>query len=184
MRIYCDSNVFRKAKRTSKQFNQAVYNTLEALNEHFVFLFSEAHLADLTKSQEDYRKEDLILMERYVKNNYFCRDHIKKEIQILLATPTEAYDSKDFQASDEFLENPYDSVSKIFDFEGGEEYGNLFKSIFDLPIFPANDINVETVQPEHRELLEQFKGVRTINDALKKLQGLGQMLDSDSVFNY
>jgi hypothetical protein len=182
MRIYCDSNIFRKIKQGSSQFNETVYLTMESLQPHFLFLFSEAHLWDLSKSSESYRNQDLQAMEVYVKNNYISRDHIKKQLHFYLATPAEAYEGMDFQASSDFLQDPYEGFNSLFDFEGGEQLGTIFKGLFDLPIMPDINIDTSMLQPEHREMAEQFKGVRSINDALKKMKGVGDLLDSNSAF--
>jgi len=182
MRIYCDSNVFRKAKKESKQFNEAVYNIMQALKPNFLFLFSEAHMSDLSKSQKTYRDDDLIMMEEYVNNNYICRDHIEKSVKFYLATPIEAYDGYDYQASESFLENPFEAFNDMFDFEGGEQLGAMFKQLFDIQIFPDVNIDTSALSPEYRELANQFQGVKTISDALKKMKGIGAFLDSDIAF--
>ncbi|MDQ1149676.1 hypothetical protein QE382_001660 [Sphingobacterium zeae] len=120
MRIYCDSNIFRKAKSTSNQFNKEVYDAMESLSDICLFLFSEAHLDDLSKSNEHYRNEDLTLMERYVNNNYICRYHIYKKINFLLATPTEAYNSHDFAAQENYLKDPVDYINNLLNTEDNE----------------------------------------------------------------
>jgi len=176
MRIYCDSNIFRKAKKSSSQYFEPIYNTLESLKESFLFLFSEAHLHDLSKSPEKYRDEDLLHMEEYVKNNYLYRDPIKKEFHYYLATPGEAYKGFDFEAMDSALNDPYTYLNSMFDFEGGEIFGNIFKNLFNLPIFGSSDIHID--DSKYPELISGFNNVRTINDALKQLKGINTILDS------
>lgn len=187
MRIYCDSNIFRKAKRSSKQFDESVYQAIESLKDSFVFLFSEAHMYDLSKSKESYRIEDLVLMENYVKNNYLNRDHIKKEFQYNLATPQEAYEGIDFDAIDKFFDNPYEYMHSMFDSEIGDEFSdvsNIIKTLYSMPLFNFNiQTNTEFSYPiEYKELLEGLNEVKSIDDALKRLSGMGGLLDSKSEF--
>lgn len=182
MRIYLDSNVFRKIKTTSKQFDKSLYEALEGLREYFIFPFSEGHLHDLSKSQITYRDEDLKHMERYVGNNYMCRDHIKKEFHFYLATPLEAYEEIDFEAMDAFLENPYNYINQLFDFEDGEQFEQIFKKLFNMPIFTPPEIDNSILSNEHRKLLEEFDGVKSINDALKNFNGIGKILDNPKDF--
>jgi len=177
MRIYCDSNIFRKSRKNSSQFNESVYDSLECLKESFIFLFSEGHLFDLEKSQESYRIEDLLHMETYVKNNYLYRDPIKKSFHYYLATPSEAYESIDFKEIDKFFEDPHKYFDSMFDFEGGEVIGKIVKSYFDLPLFePLTE--PDNSDPAIKEAFDSFKGVRSINDALKKFTNFNRVLDS------
>lgn len=182
MRIYLDSNIFRKTKTSSNQFNKSVFDAVESLKECFIFIFSEAHLHDLSKAQITYRDEDLKHMERYVHNNYICRDHIKKELHYYLATPSEAYEGIDFEAMDAVLENPYKYVNEMFDFEGGEQFKGIFENLFNMPIFTPPEIDHSILNPEQQNLFEEFDGVRSINDALKKFEGFGDILDSQKYF--
>ncbi len=182
MRMYCDSNIFRKVKLTSSQFNEGLFKSFEALKHSYIFLFSDAHLHDLEKSAEDYRIEDLSEMESYVGNNYLYRDPIKKEFCYFLATPTEAYESVDFQAMHEALADPYTYLNTLFDFEGGETLAKLFKDYFDMLLFnfPPDEFNA--MDPEIKKLISPFKNVRTINDALKSLKDVGVMLDDKHMY--
>jgi hypothetical protein len=182
MRIYLDSNILRKTETTSNQFSKSVLNAVDSLKECFIFLFSEAHLHDLSKAQIIYRDKDLKHMARYVHNNYICRDHIKKELHYYLATPAEAYDGIDFLAMDAVLENPYKYINEMFDFEGGEQFKGIFKNLFNMPIFNPPEIDNSVFSLEQQSLFEEFDGVRSINDALKKFKGVGEVLDNPKDF--
>jgi hypothetical protein len=182
MRIYCDSNIFRKAKQTSNQFSEPVFNAMEALKDCFLFLFSEAHLHDLAKSAEHYRIEDLTMMERYVKNNYLSRDHVYKTFGFLLATPLEAYTSIDFNAFDRVLDDPHAYISELFSSEEAQPYASIIKSLFDMPLFDPSNIELPAVAPEYQKMVEQFKGAKSINDFLKKLNGIGTLMEKKGEF--
>jgi hypothetical protein len=183
MRIYCDSNIFRKAKKTSKQFYKPVFNALEALKGAFLFLFSEAHLYDLSKSLEQYRIEDLTMMEDYVKNNYLSRNHIDKSFNFYLSTPLEAYENVDFEATSDFFDNPYNYITKLFNSDEFKPYGSIVKSLFDAPLFGFSNIENSTLPQEYQKAFEKFKGTRTINDALKRMNGLGALMESKTEYN-
>lgn len=182
MRIYLDSNVFRKTKTTSKQFNSSLFEAVECLKECFIFPFSEGHLHDLSKSKITYRDEDLKHMERYVGNNYICRDHIKKELHFYLATPTEAYEGINFEEMNTALVDPFKYINEMFDFEGGEAFKGIFDNLYNMPIFNFSEIENSALRPEHKDVFEEFEGISSINDALKKFKGIGEKLDNPKDF--
>lgn len=70
MRLYFDSNVFRKIKKGSKVFDPDLDKVIESLRPAFLFLFSDAHIADLSNSDPIYRDIDLVHMEQYVHKNF------------------------------------------------------------------------------------------------------------------
>lgn len=181
MRIYCDSNIFRKAKSTSNQFNKEVYDTMESLRGICLFLFSEAHLDDLSKSNEYYRNEDLTLMEQYVNNNYICRDHIYKKINFLLATPTEAYNSHDFAAQENYLKDPVDYINNLLNTEDNE-YLNLIKPLFDIPILDLSEFNIENLPEDLKNKLGNIEDIKTLSDIIKLLPNFGFSLTDPKAF--
>ncbi|RZM17728.1 MAG: hypothetical protein EOO88_42615 [Pedobacter sp.] len=83
---------------------------------------------------------------------------------------------------DLFLEDPFGSMQEMMDFEGDEGLQGLFGNLFDLPIFFPPEIDTSALSPEHKKAVEQFKGIRTINDALKSMQGIGAKLESPKEF--
>lgn len=182
MRIYLDSNIFRKTKQTSNQFNKEVFDVMEKLKDVFIFQFSEGHLHDLSKSEESYREEDLKHMEQYVANNYICRDHIKKDIHFYLKTPTEAYQTIDFSQMDFSYENPLSFLDDLDDLEGGSEMKEMFQKLFDMPIFDPIEVDTSALAPDVKALAQQFQDIRSMNDMLKKMQGISPMLDSPKEF--
>lgn len=183
MRIYFDSNIFRKLKSTSNQFRSDVFDAVELLRPHFIFPFSEAHMNDLATSSEEHRNIDLKLMKDYVQDNYIHRDHIAKVIKYSLADPLTAFDSFDFSASESFLDDPSSAFKDLFDFEGGEQLGEIFSKLLDLPVFDPIQIETDKLPAEYRQLAERFKDVRTIGDALKKMSGIGDLINDKNVLS-
>ncbi|QQL50277.1 hypothetical protein [Mucilaginibacter ginkgonis] len=149
---------------------------METLKRNFIFLFSEAHLHDLAMSEAHYREQDLNHMEWYVKDNYITRDHVYKRLHFYLARPVEAYKGIDFDVFHRVLENPYEYIAPAFDFEGGEAVGNIIKALFDLPLFDFPRYETPNVPPEFAPFSTGFRDVKTINDALKSMSGLGTLL--------
>jgi hypothetical protein len=179
MRIYCDSNIFRKTKPASKDFKPSWFNSLESLSKDFIFLFSEAHLNDLgeiTDANRQFIIEDLNHIETYVKNSYLYRDHVKKTFHYYLATPAEAYQGMDFAAINNFFDDPQAYMDSLFDFEGGQELGEMMETLYNLPIFSLDKIDLLGLSED--DPLNNFKDVKTINDALKQFQGYGEILSS------
>lgn len=116
-----------------------------------LFCFSDAHLEDLKGSVKSYRDEDLLLMEQYVGDNYFSTD-INQHFEIFLATPTEAYEGKNFSAVDDFFADPR-SLDKLFDNLGGDPEINALKSI--LNTFLDSPLNNITSIPDMDSLDEE-----------------------------
>lgn len=184
MRIYFDSNIFRKFKPTSKQFRQDVTDAVEALAPFFIFPFSEAHLSDLSTSTEAYRKEDLELMERYVHDNFIHRDHIKKEIKYSLVVPTEAYNSYDFTASEQPQQSMDTLLEDLLDFEGGEALQAAFLQLMELPVIPQNDFDTGTLPDSVRPIAENFKNVRSMKDAMQAIGRMGNFINDKSFVSF
>src|ERR671913_2123074 len=107
LRVYFDSNIFRALKQ-GNQFNKNLFEATNNLKEKLVYCFSDAHLDDLKDSPEEYRRNDLLIMENYVQDNYFSYNPISKHFECLLATPQEAFNSKDYEAYDNAIKNPFD----------------------------------------------------------------------------
>lgn len=183
MRIYFDSNIFRKLKSTSKQFKQVVADAANALKPYFIFPFSEAHLSDLSTSEEPYRTEDLLLMESYVKDNFIHRDHVKKEINYTLSTPIEAYQQFSFPDPDDLQKDLDLSMEGLFDFEGGEQLRAVFERLMDLPVIPANDFDTSQLPDKVREFADAFKGIRSMRDAMNAIAGMGSMINDKGFVN-
>lgn len=138
-RVYCDSNVFRVIKPEHPYFSLELLKALSDLKDCLLFIFSDAHLDDLKNSRYKEKKDaDLQLIGEYCKDNYFSYDHAKeKTLQIYLASPIEAFYSKDFKAAEKALSEPYD-IDTLFDDLGNDPnlqvLKGLMKSYFDLPI--------------------------------------------------
>lgn len=137
-RIYCDSNVYRVIKPSHPSFNASLLQTMEALRGKLLFVYSDAHLDDLRDSIPSYRDADLLLMDRYVEDNYFYFDHGKeKRLAIFLARPSEAFQSRDFQAIKAIEANPFDFDTLIPDDPTMPEIGmvkDFMKNFLALPL--------------------------------------------------
>ena len=159
LRVYFDSNIFR-ALKVGRQYNKDLFETVNNLKNKLLFIFSDAHLDDIRNSSEEHRNNDLVLMEDYVKDNYFYYDPIKKQFQCLLATPQEAFDGKDYQAYNNALANPFDFENLFNDLEGFPE-GKILKSIFDLylsiPIsLISNTHDLSELDEKHQQFINKI----------------------------
>lgn len=137
IRVYCDSNVFRLLKPTSRQFNQSVFDYFENIRKNAVVVFSEAHLDDLHPSIEHYRNEDLELMEKYTNDIFIQYNHSTKTWDCFRATPKMAYDERNFSALDETMKNPFDfrsMVADLGDFPGKELICQMMDNYMSIPI--------------------------------------------------
>lgn len=159
IRIYCDSNIFRKLKPSSKQFNQEVFDHFENIRNNAVLTFSEAHLDDLRTSKEIYRDEDLMLMEKYTSDIYIFYNQHSKKWDCFNATPKEAFADRDFVAFDRALSNPFDFrslVADIGDFPGKEQICAVMDNFMRTPIsvFGLTDIPVVDTE-SNKNMLEK-----------------------------
>jgi len=156
LRIYCDSNIYRYLNPRHPSFTLELLDVFESLKDKMLFTFSDAHLDDLRNSTQKYAEADLLLMGRYVKDNYFMHDLVKnKRTGPYLATPVEAYDNKDYVTYERVLNNPFD-VDNLFagldEFEGGKAIKDLMKSFFDLPIAAfGTSIEAEKMDIKNKE---------------------------------
>lgn len=160
-RIYCDSNVYRILKQDHPYHKVELHNTFEELKDKFLFVFSEAHLDDLSESLPDYRDKDLQFMEQYVKHNFFSFDHIKeKRFKCLLATPIEAFAGKDYTAVRKFEQDPW-NFDNLFPDDSDDPLLNsmnkILKSYFDLPITAlAPTIDTATLEGKSKEMIDKM----------------------------
>lgn len=110
---------------------------MEALRGEVLFIYSGAHLDDLKNSPKEYRDQDLKLMEDYVGDNYFNRNPIDNITSCHLAKPADAYESIDYEAMDETLNN-FDLDTLLFkDLDDSEESKiakGIIESIFNRPL--------------------------------------------------
>ena len=119
--IYCDSNIFRLIKPIHRAYNSELREAMDALKDKFSFVYSEAHLDDLKSSDPLHRNNDLIFMEQYVRDRFYRYNLIgKRKLEILNAVPKDAYEMKDYNASSNALENPFD-------------LDHVFKDLMDIP---------------------------------------------------
>lgn len=184
MRLYLDSNIYRQIRPGSKHMNQELLSTIEKLKDAFLFVFSEAHLNDLSSSEASFRQVDLAHMEEYVKNNYFHRDHIEKKDEISLATPSEAYSSIDFEVSKKILEDPNGFIEEAFGLEELSSFQPLFKQLLDIPLFDAAKQDpLLSANLQAMGLSQEFSGISTIRDALKGLNQTGGFINDKEGFS-
>jgi hypothetical protein len=149
IRIYCDSQIYRYLKPNHPSYTKELFEIFELLKDKFVFTFSDAHLDDLRTSPKDMALSDLAVMETYVKDNYFMQDVIQsKETTAYLATPTVAFNGKDYDAYNTVLDNPF-NVDNLFkdleDFPFVDTLKDMLKLYMDMPIaaFQGNHSTLE-----------------------------------------
>lgn len=185
LRIYCDTNIYSILKDSHPSFNQDLKDTFESLNKIMLFTFSDAHLDDLHNSIKEYRDNDLILMEKYVKDNYFSHDFVtEKKTTCYLASPYQAYHDKDYEAYNNVLGSNFD-INSLFDGLENDNLGgvikNMMKTIFNMPI------NNSIYQPEnpnekslewHNKLFTDKK-VTTLGESINQMFSFGQNLLAD-----
>jgi len=182
MRIYFDSNIFRKIRKDSRQFDLGLHAVVEHLRSAFVFLFSDAHLSDLSGSQAGYREIDLLHMGEYVGQNYLSFDHVHKQLHIYLATPLQAYGNKDFVTFDKVLQDPLGYLEAFFDQPETSMFKPLIRSIFDGPLVSGLQDNPELLKLIGTQAASGLQEVSTIREALARTGPLSDLLNSKNEF--
>jgi len=138
LRVYCDSNIYRYLNTNHPSHNPELLDVFELLTGKMLFTFSDAHLDDLKDSPLVLAEADLRLMGEYTKDNYFLHDFVRdKTTGPYLATPLEAFKSKDYDAYRKTLESPFDLdslLSDLDDFPEGKLMKQLLKTMYDIPI--------------------------------------------------
>ncbi|NSL85260.1 hypothetical protein ECE50_000340 [Chitinophaga sp. Mgbs1] len=160
IRIYCDSNVFRLLKPTSKQFKQEIFDYFESIRKNAVFVFSEAHLDDLRPSPEYFRNEDLEYMEKYTDDLFIQYNHSTKIWDCFRATPKMAYEERNFTAYEDALKNPFDFrslIADLGDFPGKELVCKMVETALSAPISVHGDgeVTPEIIE-QNKELLDKM----------------------------
>jgi len=110
MRIYCDTNIFRLIKPSHSLYNSKLHADLESLKNSCVFVFSHTHIQEIIKSDINYHKEDLDILENFSEDNYWLHDSLKDHLKPYIATPNQVYE--DYSKPDKLTKysGPYESI--------------------------------------------------------------------------
>jgi len=182
MRIYFDSNIFRKIRPASRQFDPKLFEAVETLRNALIFVFSDAHLSDLSKSDLTYREIDFNHMETYVGTNFFSFDHVYKKFNVYIATPCDAYGSTDFQSFEKAVENPLEFIDNLFNQDETAILKPLMDTLLNTPIFDNIGQGQQYSSLTSPEIISALSNIRTMKDALTATAGLGGFLTSKTEF--
>lgn len=172
MRIYFDSNIFRRIRKDSKTFNAELYESVKSLREAFLFIFSDAHLVDLSSSDSTYRDKDLQHMEEYVGKNFFSFDQVHKKFHISLATPSEAYANTNYHLYNRVLDDPFEALENLLNEEEAKIFKPFLDNILNLPLPPVSDASKEFSTSASFKMEEPLKEVRTLRDLIAEAGGM------------
>jgi hypothetical protein len=168
-------------------FNRSLSDFLNDLKGKVLFIYSDAHLDDLRKSEKSFRDTDLKLMDTYVNDNQFSRDPIKKKFECRLATPFDAFYAMDNEAYDNIIANPFDIDSLFKDLDGpeGELLRETFNSIMSTPInlYGVNFDKTKVGDEEKRILNKMIPGYSanmTLRDVMHGIMPYASSLLQDS----
>ncbi|MCT2407163.1 hypothetical protein NZD88_06375 [Chryseobacterium antibioticum] len=186
IRIYCDKNIYSFLKEEKRNFNPQLKELMEDLKDIFIFTYSHAHHQDLSNSDASFWKEDLDLLEKYVKNHYFDYDGIKRKTNCLLAKPTESFYDTDFTVAKNFhspTTNIMDSLFPTIEGEEDDEFSkitkNLLDNLFNIPIpnFQKSDLDEKEKQLSEKYLPEDEN--LTVGSMLEHFFKFGNKLLTD-----
>lgn len=187
-RVYCDSNIYRILKSDHPYHSLELYIAFEDLKDKLLFIFSDAHLDDLSESLPDYRDRDLNFMGNYVKDNFFSFDHVSKKcFRCLLFTPKEAFNAKDYAAVRRFEKDPWNFDNLFTDDPEMPELNalnKLLKSYFDLPIAAlAPTVDISSLNEKNKEwmnkILPGYHSGMSIRELMESMSGFTAGLLTD-----
>jgi hypothetical protein len=189
-RVYCDSNVYRILKTSHPSFNLDLLKTFSDLNDILLFIYSDAHLDDLKQSSDKAKTdEDLLLIGDYCKDNYFSYGHIGKEnqLEIYLATPIDAFYSRDYEAAEKAIAGGFSIDSLFQDFDDDpqmQSIQSLLKSYFDLPIsLFGSEIDMSVFDEKTKSLFDKmlpgYNSNMSLGDFMNSFMPYGAKLLTD-----
>lgn len=117
MRVYLDNCVYQDLK---KEKYKELYNTIIENKGHNIYLYSKAHLYDLSRDKSDYKFEDLKFIETVTGNNSLSYNHNDKKFIYKHLSPTDFYNMYDWSGTStediiNVLENnPFTNLKTIF----------------------------------------------------------------------
>lgn len=117
MRIYLDSCVYQDLK---KEECKELYNLIIKSKGDFLYLYSKAHLYDLSRDKYDYKFTDMEFIESIADNNSLSYDHDNKKFVYEYTTPIEHYNMYDWSGTsiediiNSLEKNPFLNLKEIF----------------------------------------------------------------------
>lgn len=131
MRIYLDNCIYQDLKREE---NREIYKSIIESKNHSIYLFSEAHLYDLSQDKTDEKYTDMDLIESICDNNCLLNDSNGAR----LLTPREYYDMYNWEEIVK-AEDIFNKEDPLIDFimSEFEKISLPFDSIFKPDILPS-----------------------------------------------
>ncbi|MDW8852285.1 hypothetical protein SD960_19425 [Flavobacterium sp. MMLR14_040] len=175
-RIYLDSNVFRYLKQNPDLLEM----TFDVIN-NFIFYYSYAHLADLSRDKTDKKFEDLIFMENLVDNNFLNLQPDKKYVNVQLVSPTLAFKSlTNFNFSNI---NFTDIIDNVFPQDNSTPEIDKAKELLKMLLtFPIKSLGIEDLNFQTEGTIVDIispNGTNSILEYLEKLVNTFEDLNSD-----
>ncbi|HMM04262.1 hypothetical protein [Dysgonomonas sp.] len=152
MRIYLDSCVYQDLK---KEENKKLLNSVLVSKQHHIYLFSEAHLYDLSRDVTDEKYIDMDFIESICENNCLLNDSNGAR----LLTPKEYYNMYDWEnlIKSEDIFNSEDPFVKLI-MDMFENIPLPFNSIFKPDVFsskyPKEFVDTMTEPTNIKEYME------------------------------
>ncbi len=152
MRIYLDNCIYQDLKREE---NKILYDTIIESKQHHIYLFSEAHLYDLSRDATDEKFSDMEFIESISENNCLLND----EVGAKLLTPKEYYDMYDWEnlvSSEDILssKDPYIGLIMSMFKEIPLPFDSVFKSAVFPSKYPKEFIDTMTEPSNFKEYME------------------------------
>jgi hypothetical protein len=146
IRVYLDTNVFTQLKN-NPDFKLYLQKFLEA-KRYLLFVYSQAHIADLKHDSTDNKYSDLEFMYQLVDTNYLVYDILKSKCNTFIATPPEAFNSltDDTEPKSSISESEIDLLLSLKDVPILKEFKVLFEAIDELRTL-NNDNRHQSVTP-------------------------------------
>ncbi|MDR6193098.1 hypothetical protein [Siphonobacter sp. SORGH_AS_0500] len=159
VRVYLDSNVYRKIKQNTNSNN--LKSKLIDNDDSLLFLYSHAHIKDLHQDKTEKKFEDLDFMCQIVKDNYLMYNDDTENFVPFIVNPREAYeaDTTENIFNLDWLASNIDSVpSWMALYPEYKEFSSVLKDILDTKI--NFDIDISSLPDE---VVENLSRIMPIN---------------------
>ncbi|WJS94765.1 hypothetical protein NYQ10_22055 [Flavobacterium johnsoniae] len=171
-RVYLDSNVFRYLKQNPDLLEM----TFDVIN-NFMFYYSYAHLADLSRDKTDKKFDDLIFMENLVDQNFLNLQPDRKYVNVQIVSPTKAFESlTNFNFSDinfhDIIDDAFPKDNSTPEIDKAKELLKIFLT------FPIKSLGMEDLNFQTKDSAVDIISPNGTNSILEYLEKLVKTFDN------
>ncbi|TDW48629.1 hypothetical protein EV144_103141 [Flavobacterium sp. 270] len=175
-RVYLDSNVFRYLKQ-KPDLLESIFDVINS----FMFYYSYAHLADLSRDKTDMKFDDLIFMENLVDQNFLNLQSDREYVNVQIVPPALAFSSlTNLKFSDinfvDIIDDAFPNDISTLEIDKAKELLKMFLT-FPIKSLGMEDLNFQT-EGTAVDIISP-NGTNSILEYLEKLVNTFDNLNTD-----